>query len=185
MKGGAILRGGLWAGIVGAIVLASFGRGLGVAIWPWDWVSMSPGWIGSFVAWTRTAALLLPIGVAVGLAFALVAAVVFEYVTQRAGSLTGAVIGVALGITGTATIALLPWFAFWSSYTFMPIVPPLGPHDPSWAMAALIATGMVMGAVAGACYGDPRHRRHTVHAFRWTQIRHAGSEEGRHIASRV
>ena len=185
MKGGASLGGGVVAGTVGAIVLASLGRGLGVAIWPWDWVSTSHGWIGFIVAWTRTAVFLLPIGIALGVSLALVAAVIFEYVTQRAGWFAGAAIGLALGTTGTATIALLPWFAFWFSYTFMPVVPPLGRHDPSWVLLALVATSIVMGAVAGACYGQPRDRCRTVRTLRWRQIRHAASDERRQIASRV
>jgi len=185
MKGGAILRGGVVAGIVGAIILASLGRGLGVLIWPWNWVSTSQGWIGFIVAWTRTAIFLLPIGMALGVSLALVAAVMFEYITQRAGWLAGAAIGLALGTTGTATLALLPWLAFWFSYTFMPVVPPLGRYDPSWALLALVATSIVMGAVAGACYGKPRHRRHSVERFRWKQIRHAASDERRQIASRL
>jgi hypothetical protein len=185
MKGGAILRGGVVAGIIGAIVLASFGRGLGVAIWPWNWVSTSQGWIGFIVAWTRTAIFLLPIGIAVGVSLALVAAVMFEYVTQRAGWLAGAAMGLALGTTGTAAIALLPWFAFWFSYTFMPVVPPLGRDDPAWVLLALVATSIVMGAVVGVCYGEPRHRGRTAQTLRWKQIRHAASDERRQIASRV
>jgi hypothetical protein len=175
MKLRAILVGGLLGGIAAAVMLATAGRFLDFQMPPWDWASKMPGRYGDALEWTRTVAILTPVFVVGGWFAAAVCASVFEFITERAGWWRGALIGLCLGTCGAAAVGLVPWALSWYSFAYMPAIAPFATADPSWALAAIVIAGVIVGAVAGARYGRPLHAPQAPPAVRWREIYRAPS----------
>lgn len=170
MKIAAAVRGGLIGGVLAAVMLAIVGRLLEIGVGPWSWSSTLSGFAGRGVEYGRTALLLLPIGALLGVAAAFCCALVFEFVAHRGGWLAGALVGLLLGVCAAALLAVLPWFAASFFYTYVPAVSPLGPHDASWLLVAVMAASIVTSAVAGICYGPPIHSARTLPSSSWREI---------------
>lgn len=170
MKWSRVARGGVLAGVAAALIIAAAGWLLGVGITPWSWSSTVTGALGRSIELARVAILLTPIGVMLGTVVAFACALVFEFVTLRAGSIRGSIVGLLLGIAGAMLLGLIPWFADWIGYMYVPAEAPLGPHDPAWLLAAFAVAGTIAGAIAGALYGTPRHQLQTPDAFRWREV---------------
>jgi hypothetical protein len=170
MKLSAIIRGGVFGGLLAAVMVATVGQMLGVSIPPWEWAASRRGYYGRAVEWGRAVTILAPIAVAVGLGAASVCAIAFEFVTRRAGWRAGAFVGLVVGTSGAAIVGLVPWFASWYGYAYMPMLAPLGRYDPFWSVAALASAGVIMGMVAGACYGPPASTGRRPRRVRWREI---------------
>lgn len=170
MKVAAAVRGGIFGGTLAAAMLAVVGRLLDIGVAPWSWSSTLSGLAGLSVEYGRTALLLVPVGALLGVAAAFCCALVFEFVTHRGGWIAGALVGLLLGVCAAALLAVLPWFAAAFFYTYVPTVSPLGPHDASWLLVAVMAASVVMSAVAGLCYGPPLHATRRLPASRWREI---------------
>ncbi len=170
MKAAAVIWGGVLGGVVAALMLATIGGALGFTIPPWNWSSFDAGFAQRAAEWAWTAAVLAPAGAVLGIAGAFVCAIVFEYVTARAGWWRGAIIGLFLGVAAASVAGLMPWVLSWYGFAYMPVVAPFGPSDPSWPLVALVAAGVIVGLVAGACYGSPVHAMTSRAVPRWRQI---------------
>jgi hypothetical protein len=170
MKGGAVVRGGVLGGVLGAIVVGSAGRMLGVAIPPWTFSSTAGGTLGRAIDWSWSVAAVAPLGIVLGVVTAFVCALAFEYLTHRSGWLLGGVIGLLLGVAGAVIVGLIPWAASWYSYAYTPSLPPLGVYDTVWPLAAVAVAGAVAGAAAGACYGVPRRASEIRRTFGWREL---------------
>jgi len=165
-----IVRGAILGGVVVALLLASAGILLGVTLPPWNWSSPLADSYGRAVEWLRAAGILLPPVVVASLLIALMCAFVFEFVTHRAGWWVGALVGLVAGICGSAIVGLVPWFAWWYGYSYMPSLAPIGTADPAIALVVLASMGIVIGAIVGAFYGVPRHTVSARPAVRWREV---------------
>jgi hypothetical protein len=176
MKTAAVIRGGVIGGLLAVMFVVFAGQILGVSIAPWNWTSGATGYPGRAAEWARAAMLLAPVGVVLGIVAAFACALVFERVTRRAGWLSGAIVGLVLGTIAASIVGLVPWGASWFSYAYMPATPPLGSYDVSWFFAVIVIAGLVTGAVAGACYGTPRHASDAPPPIRWREVYSAPRE---------
>src|ERR1041384_4708970 len=125
MRWSRILRSGCVGGVIVAAMLAAAGRTLDVTLPPWDWASMSPGWIGRTMEWGRTMLLLIPVLVVAALVIASACAVLFEFVTERAGVWWGAAVGLIFGVAAAEVLGLVPGVAAWFAFTYAPAVRPI------------------------------------------------------------
>lgn len=170
MKTGSIVRGGILAGVLTAILLASAGDMLGFLLPPWNWSSALDGWRGHLLQWTWAVIALAPAAVICGLVVALAIAVVFEFLTRRGGWLRSALIGLLLGTLGACAIGLVPWAASWYGYAYMPTLPPFGPSDPTWPLLVIVLAGGLLGIVSGTAYGAPLRADEREPTIRWRQV---------------
>ena len=110
--------------------------------------------------------------VAVGAASALVYGLVFEHVTRRAGWLPGAAVGVFHGALLAAFIGLVPWIVERAARGSLSVLgwAPLGAPQPGCALAAIVAAGILFGAVVGLAYGAPRHPAEADPSVWWREI---------------
>ena len=170
MKPATIVRIGVGGGVLAALAVATTGDVLGFTLPPWNWSSKAGGALGHALQWGRAAAALAPIAVVLGTGVAFACAVVFEFVTRRSGWLLGAIVGVFLGVIGASSAGLVPWLASAYGYAYMPDLAPLGRHDPTWPLVALVGAAVLVGSIAGAAYGVPARATRVPRAIRWRQV---------------
>lgn len=170
VKAAAVVRGGILGGVLVAGVITVAGSLLEINVAPWSWAAATPGYLGRVIEFTRRIGILLPFSIAAGIAIAVACALLFEYVTKAASAIAGAIVGLVVGMLTASALGLIPWLAFWLSYTYMPVVAPLGPHNASWVWLALMAAGTAAGIIAGVTYGEIIHRPRVPRPVRYRQI---------------
>jgi hypothetical protein len=165
-----VIGSGVLAGVIAAVAVALLGGGLHFSVPPWDWSVPMAGPLGRWLELSWASAALVPVMIIAGVATAAVCAVVFEFVTRRAGWRCGGLVGLFVGTLAVSLVGLVPWAASWYGYAYVPIVAPFGHSDPVWPFVLIVATGILMGSIAGGAYGVPVHAARSSQPVRWRQI---------------
>jgi hypothetical protein len=145
---GAILRSGIVSGLLNAAFLATIVRVLALDVPPIVKLSTATGQIERAVEWIRQAGLLAAPACILGIVVAFVYVLLSTYVTRSASLATALFAGLAVGVIIAGTLGVIPWSAFWASYSYTPAVAPLGPYHAGWTFSAIVAAGTVAGVVA-------------------------------------